>query len=605
MSEKFRRIFVATRVDVWMAMLLFIVTLAVFWQARGFGYINFDDNSYVLRNPMVLGGLTWNGVQQAFTTVLEQWWLPFLWISYMVDIALFGPGPYGHHWVNILLHAANAGILYWVLFRLTGTRWRSFFVAALFAWHPTRVEAVAWIAARKDVLSGLFFMLALWAYVRHVEKPSVRRMAWVSAAMLAGLMSKAILIILPVLLLLLDFWPLQRIRKTWGAGAWGEWKPLLFEKIHLIVLAAVFMGVNLCTHTTGRGDGAPITWMTRLGMIPPNIIEYIEKVVVPIRLSIYYPEIDVVSWPFSLAALAVLIVVTIVIMRQRIKRPYGVVGWLWFLVALLPILRGVRLGLAQVANRWTYLPLIGLGIALAWTLEEGCDRPRLRRGIAVGCGLLLVFCLVQTHAQLPWWRNSLMVFQRAVDVTPTSHFAHDSLGYSLVEMGRLEEGAAHIHQAFTLKPSHSYYCSHWGRILLMLGHPEESLAVHDQAIQMKGADASFHNHRALALSALGRFPEAEMAFQEALRQRPRYAEAQGNLGQLLLQLGRGEEALPHCQAAVSESPDTGWMWYNLGMVYAELGRYAEAEPCVSRALTLQPKIPGGQAALARIHLLQF
>lgn len=605
MKKKFRRLFAEKHVEAGLAVLLFVVTLAVFWQARGFGYINLDDNSYVLRNPMVLGGLTWSGVHQAFTTVLEQWWLPFLWISYMADIALWGPGPYGHHWTNILLHAANAGILYWVLFRLTGTRWRSFFVAALFAWHPTRVEAVAWIAARKDVLSGLFFMLALWAYVRHVEKPSVRRMTWVSVAMLAGLMSKAILIVLPVLLLLLDFWPLRRIRKTWGAGAWGECKPLLLEKIPLIVLAAVFMGVNLCTHTTGRGDGAPITWMTRLGMIPPNIMEYVEKVVAPIRLSIYYPEVDTVSWPFSLASLAVLIVVTVLIWRQRDKYPYGIVGWLWFLVALLPILRGVRLGLAQIANRWTYLPLIGLGIALAWVLEAGGTRAGLRRWIAAGCGLVLAVCLLWTHAQLPEWRNSLTVFQQAVAVSPTSHFAHDSLGYSLVERGRLEEGAGHIHQAFKLMPSRSDYCSHWGRTLLLLGHPEESLAVQDQAIRMKGADASFHNHRALALAALGRKAEAEMALREALRQRPRYAEAAGNLGQLLMQMGRMEDALPHCQAAVSESPDTGWMWYNLGMVYAELGRYAEAEPCVRRALALQPGIPGGQAALARIHLLQF
>ncbi len=605
MNKKFRRLFVENRIEVGMAVLLFVVTLAVFWQARGFGYINLDDNLYVMRNPMVLGGLTWSGVHQAFTTVLEQWWLPFLWISYMADITLLGPGPYGHHWVNILLHAANAGILYWVLFRLTGARWRSFFVAALFAWHPTRVEAVAWIAARKDVLSGLFFMLALWAYVRHVEKPSVRRMAWVSAAMLAGLMSKAILIVLPVLLLLLDFWPLRRIQQVWGAGAWREWKPLLLEKIPLIVLAAVFMGVNLCTHTTGRGDGAPITGMTRLGMIPPNVIEYVEKVVVPFRLSIYYPESDVVSWPYSLAALAVLILVTVVIGRQMGKRPYGVVGWLWFLLALSPILRGVRLGLAQVANRWTYLPLIGLGIALAWTLEEGCDRPRLRRWIVVGCGLLLVLCGVQTHAQLPWWRNSLMVFQRAVDVTPTSHFAHDSLGYTLVEMGRLEEGEAHIQQAVKLKPSHARYCSHWGRVLLLLGHPEAALELQDQAIQVKRDEASFHNHRALALLALKRIPEAETAFQEALRLQPRYAEGQGNYGQLLFQLGRVEEALPHCQAAVLESPDTGWMWYNLGMAYAEQGRYVEAEPCVRRALALQPGIPGGQASLAKIRLLQF
>ena len=299
------------RTELGLALVLFAVTLALFWPATKHGYVDFDDYAYVVENSMVADGLSGSGVRQAFSTVHEQWWLPLLWISYMADNEVFGPGPFGHHLANILLHAANAALLFWALFRLTGSRWRSFFVAALFAWHPTRVEAVAWIAARKDVLSGLFFMLALWAYARHAQRPSARKLALIFALMLAGLMSKAILVVLPPILLLLDIWPLRRVGKPWGAGAWRQWKPVLAEKAPLIALAALFMGVNLCTHTTARGGGTGVPLLSRLGEMAPNVVDYLRLCLFPIHLCGYYPENDVVSWPRSIAALLFLAATTV------------------------------------------------------------------------------------------------------------------------------------------------------------------------------------------------------------------------------------------------------------------------------------------------------
>ena len=589
----------------WLVLLLVGLTLALFGRARGFGYISLDDYLYVAENPMVSEGLTGEAVRQAFTTVREQWWLPLLWISYMADVEVFGAGPQGHHLVNVLLHAANAALLFWALFRMTGSRWRSFFVAALFAWHPTRMEAVAWIAARKDMLSGLFFMLALLAYVRHAEKPSAGRMASVFFLMLAGLLSKAILIALPPILLLLDCWPLKRARWPRGGGAGKEWRPLLAEKAPLIVLAAVFIGLNLVTHTTGRGEGTPVSIASRFGMIAPNYADYLEMIAAPIRLSILYPESDVVSWPFSLAALAVLAAVTWVLWAQREKRPYGMVGWLWFLIALFPAIRGVRMGLAQSADRFTYLPLIGLGIALAWTGAEWSSQLRARRWSAAACGLALVLCLIQTHAQLPWWRDSLTVFGRAVELDPGSHFAQNSLGLALVDAGRMEEGAAHIRQAVRLKPEKAGYVVNLGSVLLKLGRAEEALALQDEAIGMKGDQASFHSNRGRALAALGRADEAQAAYETALRLDPAHPEAHYNLGFLLYGAGRVAEALPHFQAAVAGRSGTAPMWFNLGMAYAQLGRYAEAEPCVQKALALEPGMPGAGAALARLRLLRL
>ena len=605
MNERPEFSFLRQHREAWLALLLGGLTLALFGVATGFGYISLDDYVYVAENPMVSEGLTGESVRQAFTTVREQWWLPLLWISYMADVEVFGTGPQGHHLVNVLLHAANSALLFWALFRMTGSRWRSFFVAALFAWHPTRAEAVAWIAARKDVLSGWFFMLALLAYVRHVEKPSVGRMASVFLLMLAGLLSKAILIVLPPVLLLLDYWPLKRAKRLWGLEAWKAWRPLLTEKAPLIILAAVFMGINLFTHTTGRGDGTPVSLVSRLGMIAPNYVDYLEKIVAPVRLSILYPENDIVWWPQALAALAALAAVMGYLWGQREKRPYVTVGGLWFLIALFPVIRGVRLGLAQYANRWTYLPLIGLGIALAWTAAEWSGRPRARRWMAVACGLVLGLCWVGTHAQLPWWRNSETIFRRAVELDPSSHFAQNSLGLALVDAGRMEEGEVHIRQAVLLKPGKAGYVVNLGSILLKLGRVEEALELQDEAIGMKGDQASFHSNRGQALAALGRTKEAQAAYETALRLAPAHPEAHYNLGFLLYGAGLAREALPHFQAAVAGRSGTAAMWFNLGMAYAQLGRYAEAEPCVQKALALDPGMPGAEAVLARLRLMRF
>ena len=594
------------RLEIGLALGLCALTLALFWPARTFGYINLDDFLYVAENPMVLGGLNGAGICQAFTTVLEQWWLPLLWISYMADIAAFGMGPHGHHLTNVLLHAANAGLLFWVLFRMTGARWPSFFAAALFAWHPTRVEAVAWIAARKDVLSGLFFMLALWAYARPAAQSSRRRIGWTFAAMLAGLMSKAVLVALPPLLLLLDVWPLRRARWPHGVSAWPEWRPLLAEKIPLFGLAAVFAGLNLCTHTTGRGVGAPISLTARLGMIAPNYLDYLQNVAVPLRLSILYPESDVVVWPFALLALAVVLGATGMIWRWRDRWPCGTVGWLWFLIALFPVVRGIRLGLAQYANRWSYLPLIGVGMALAWTAAEWSRGSLRRQWIAVGAGgAVLALCLAGTQAELPRWRNSQTIFRRAAELAPDSHFARNSLGLALLDAGRAETAAEHIRRASELDPANAGYRANLGIAMLKLNRPEAALPLLDEAIQMRGDVAIFHNNRGKALAALGRGAEARAAYEAALRLEPAHAEAHYNLGFQLYEAGLAAEALPHFQIAIKGRPAVAPMWFNLGMAYAALGRYAEAEPCVARALELEPDMPAAAAALMRIRLLRF
>ena len=603
MSKTPFRFPLAIRKEIGIAVFLFAATLVLFGPARRFDYVNLDDYAYVAHHPLVQGGLRMEAARQAFATVHEQWWLPLLWISYMADVELFGPGPHGHHSMNVLLHAANAALLFWALFRMTGSRWRSAFVAALFAWHPTRVEAVAWIAARKDVLSGLFFMLALLAYVRHAERPSARRMGWVSAWMLLGLMSKAILIVLPPILLLLDGWPLCRAQALWGAAAWKEWKPLLREKALPMALAAVFMGLNLWTHASGREGTGHVSAATRLGLIAPNVMDYLGLAALPIRLNVVYPESDVVSWPLSLASLAVLGLATWVALRQRERRPYWTTGWLWFLAALFPVVRGVRLGLAQYADRWLYLPLIGLGIAVAWTLAEWAAGRGGRRRAVVAAGILaLAACVVRTHAQLPWWRNSLVLFQRAAHLAPGSAQVHHSLAMSLVDAGQVEAGAALLEQVALRHPENAECRSYLGEVLQKLGNAQGALAAQDEAVRLKPDFAPYRNNRGNALLALGRTDEAKAAYEEALRLDPGNAEANYNLGAVLFREGRMREALPHFETSARAWPTHAPCWVKLGATLEKLGRCAEAKSCMERALELDPKIPGARMALMRLDL---
>ena len=587
----------------WVALLLFAATLALFWPARGYDYINLDDYPYVKDHLAVAQGLTGAGIREAFLSVRENWWLPLLWISYMADTSLFGEGPHGHHWVNILLHATNAVLLFWALWRMTGCKWRSAFVAALFAWHPTRVEAVAWIAARKDVLSGLFLLLAVLAYVWHQEKTAVRRMALVAGLMVAGLLSKAIVVTLPFLLLVLDAWPLRRAPLA-GPKTASQWKPLLLEKIPLFGLSAAFMVINVVTHTAGRGDGS-VTWGQRLGLMGPNVLAYLRLAVFPTHLNLMYPESDSVWWPWTMAASGAVLVALWGGWTQRKSRPWLLAGWLWFLVALAPVVRGVRMGLAQYADRWMYLPLIGLGLMAAWAAGEWARDGRRRMMGAVVGGLALAACLVLSSVQLRNWRDSLTLFMRAVRLAPEHAVVQNSLGQAIFEAGRLAECEPHLAKAIRMDPKNADYLSNYGVLLLRTGRVEEALRMQDRAVELKPGAAILHNNRGNVLEALGRKAEARASFEEALRLNPAYPEAHFNLGGLLFNLGKPMEALGHFEAAVQGHPGEPMNWYNLGVTYAQLGQYGEARSCVERALAINPQTPGAVAALARIRLLDY
>ena len=466
----------------WLAAVLAAGVLAVFWPATGYDFLNFDDNVYISENLAVLHGLTPSSIRWAFTTVHEDWWLPLLWLSYMVDTELFGTGPFGYHLTNILLHALNAALLFWVLFRMTGSRWRSVFVAAVFALHPLRVESVAWIAERKDVLSGLFFLLGLLAYRRYTEIP-VRSRFWVlPVLMLLGLMSKGILIVIPFVLLLLDFWPLRRATALWGPEARRQWIPLLREKIPLFALTLVFVFINLRTHGAASPVFNPLPFADRLGLIFPNYWAYLRQIFWPFHLAILHPENDVVNWSVSIAALVGLVGLTGLAWSLRAKRPYALFGWLWFLLILFPVVRGVRYSLASIADRFTYLPSIGLTLAVVWTVADLWPHGRKASFVLAGlAALLLAACTWQTRVVMPFWKDSYAAFGNVLQQAPENAFSNNNYGEFLMEHGRIQESIPYLEKAVAANPLATPFASNLGLALLLLDRPDEALQCLDAA----------------------------------------------------------------------------------------------------------------------------
>lgn len=490
---------------------LVLLTVALYAPAGGFSAINLDDTQYVFDNPHVNTGLSVANIRWAFTHVHESWWLPLLWISYMTDVSLWGGAPGVFHWVNLLLHALNAGLLFWVLRRATGSSWASAFAAALFALHPLRVESVAWITERKDVLSGFFWMLALLVHLRQARKPSGGKSALLAGLLLLGLMSKASVVVLPAALLLLDYWPLGRLQSAQG------WRTCLLEKIPLFAVAAGFTILTLTTHILSGGQVSPVTGWARLALIPGNYFPYLAKFAWPVNLSLYYVEHDAVRWVSCLAAAFALAGITLLCWRIRRRAPYLLMGWLWFLVVLLPVIRGVRLGLADYTNRFMYLPSIGLSILIAWGFSAWlCPRRGGRILLGFLAAITLGACASLTAYNLRFWRDSDAIFDRAWTLDPDNYLGITGHGLALQKQGRWPEALEFFREAANR-------------------HPDV---------------ARYRLHEAFALINMERLPEAFALLEQAAVQAPREPEIQYGLGVAFLRAERPAEALAHLARTV-------------------------------------------------------
>jgi tetratricopeptide (TPR) repeat protein/uncharacterized membrane protein len=553
------------------ALLLAFLTLAAYLPTTQFEFINYDDNEYLTANPIVQSGLTWAGVQWAFTTGHASNWHPVTWLSHMADVTLFGMNPGAHHFVSALFHAANAALLFALLWRLFGKLWSCALIAALFAWHPLRVESVAWAAERKDVLSTFFGLLALLAYVKSVRSDEccvngsgdasritrhASRHYWLAFLFLAlGLMAKPMLVTLPCVMLLLDFWPLVRIQNE--KLKIKNLLPLFTEKIPFFALVATSCGLTFVVQHRGQAvatlDQIPL-WF-RLENAPVATVRYLLKIFCPTDLAIIYPIATVPLREF-LAATAMLLLVSGLAWRGRKVRPYFLMGWLWFLGTLMPVIGLVQVGSAALADRYTYFPCIGIFIALIFGALELVEKfPRLKIIFPALAVVILAACLSRTETQLAYWRNSETLFRHAVAVTQNNDLAHINLGAALDAQGRADEAFAEYRAAAAANPERTQVHFNLGLAHRRHNRHAEALAEFREAARLDPSAANARSAAGSELIELGK-PDAALAeLATAIRLNPHYAVPHLETARLFFQQGRDAEAVEKLRAALRAEAD--------------------------------------------------
>jgi protein O-mannosyl-transferase len=569
------------------------VIAAVYWPIRHFEFTNYDDSGYVSQNPQVQRGLTLQGLVWAFTTNTEGNWHPLTWLSHMLDCQLFGLNAGAHHLVNVLFHIANALLLFGVLRRMTAAPWRSAFVAGLFALHPLHVESVAWVAERKDLLSALFWMLTMWAYVRHVERPNGARY-WLTLGLYAlGLMAKPMVVTLPFVLLLLDYWPLGRTR--WAQSALGgkttaPLSRLLKEKLPFLALAAA----SCVTTVWAQHAGGAVVSLERLAVgdrvanAVVSYVRYMGKTVWPVGLAAFYPH---QMWPLGvvLGAFVVLAGVTGGVIWRCGREPHFLVGWMWYVGTLVPVIGLVQVGSQSMADRYSYIPLIGLFLMVAWGAQDLVVGRYTGKLVATAAAaVLLVVCAVVSRVQLGHWENGEKLFRHALRATANNFVAHYNLGQILFEDGKFAEAMTEYKKALQINPDYVEAVNSLGLALAGLGRTEEAKTEFEKALRMNPNYVKAHNNLGLVLAGLGRTEEAMAQYREALRIDPRCAEAHNNLGNVWVNTGRFAEAVAEYREALGINPRYAEAHSNLGFALANLGRMAEAIAAYAEAVRIKP-----------------
>jgi tetratricopeptide (TPR) repeat protein len=544
---------------------LFAVSLLLYAPVLYHSFVNYDDPDYVTSNFHVRAGLTWGGFRWAFTSTWGANWFPLTWISHMTDVALFGLDNGRHHLTSVVLHSLSAVLLYLAFLRMTADRWRSVFVAAVFAVHPLHVESVAWIAERKDVLCGFFWMLTILAYIHYVETRSIARYLLVVAVFAAALMAKPMAVTLPVVLLLLDIWPLRR-------------GPVWIEKLPLFALS---VGASVIAFLAQSGSGAVLSvdqlpLAARLANAIFSYAVYAGKLIWPSNLAVFYPFRAPALWETVVAAVALAAITALAFCRREL-----LVGWLWFLATLLPVIGLVQIGMQARADRYTYLPSIGLAILLAWGL------PR-RREVAVAGILLCVAWAVAAEVYLGAWRNSRTLFAHALEVTGGNYVAHNNLGVALQEDGEYEAATRQFQAALAIRPLYADAQGNLGESLLRAGRIDEAAPHIDAALRLRPDSPVWHVNLGALLGRRGQLEGAEAEYRRALELDSANAEARAGLGAILTDAGKPDEALPHLQEALRLRPDYADAHYNLGRLYGATNRPADAEREFREVLRLRP-----------------
>ncbi len=577
------------------------ITAGAYWQIGRHDFINYDDPRYVVNNPHVNSGLNRDNVLWAFATFSESNWHPLTWLSHMVDVRLFGMDAGRQHMVNVLFHLANTVLLFLFLDRATGAWGPSLFVAALFALHPLHVESVAWVAERKDVLSTLFWMLALISYVRYAERPGRFRYLGVLLAFAFGLMSKPMLVTLPFALLLLDYWPLGRMRP-----GKSSLRGLIPEKVPFVALSIASAVVTILAQQKGGS-------VAHFKALPPisrganalsAYVSYLGKTIWPDHLAVIYPLAPTIATLPALGAGLMLAFITAICVRLARRHPGLIVGWLWYLLTLVPVIGLVQVGVQSMADRYTYVPLIGLSMMAAWGAPVLLpDRPAKRVLLSSAAGLVMLACAVLTWRQAGSWRDTITLFSHAADAVDRNYVAHDILGDTFVEMGRTDDAIVHYSKALQVWPDDGNALVGMGNALLKQGKTKDALRYLDEELRIDPRSSDGHFYRGSVLLEAGELDAAIADFREALRTSPGRADALMNLGTALIRQGRFEEGFACYTRALAADPDNAEMHVTAGLALAVQGRLDEGIAHFRAAIRAKPAFADAHynlgAALAR------
>ncbi|MCK4752406.1 MAG: tetratricopeptide repeat protein [Planctomycetes bacterium] len=578
---------------------LALVTLAVFWQVHSFDFISRDDIDYVTANKNVTAGFTRDGITWAFTAGYASNWHPLTWLSHMADCQLFGLNAGMHHLTNAILHIINTLLLFAVFKRMTGALWASAFVAAAFAVHPLHVESVAWVSERKDVLSTMFWFLTMMAYVSYVKRPGAGRYLLVLLAFALGLMAKPMLVTLPFVLLLLDYWPLGRFKDI---------KKLIVEKIPLFIL---MIASSVTTFLVQRTAGAvvatrTIPLITRTANALIAYAKYIEKMFWPSGLTIFYPHpTGEVSMLHAVIAAAVLISISVWVFWKARYYKYLAVGWLWFIGTLVPVIGLVQVGDQALADRYTYIPLVGLFIIIAWGASDLLSKLRYKKIIlAMSAAAIFSTLTVCTCSQLRHWRNTRTVFEHALNVTEDNYIAYFSLIKPLRQQGKIDQAIAYATEALRIVPNLPYAHNSLGVDLATIGKYDEAAIHFKKALEVQPDFADARCNLGYMLARQGKIDEAIENYKKALQIDPEHFESLNNGGMALLAKGRIDEALELFEKALRIKPNRYNVNLNMGLATMRLRRYDESAKHFEKASNIEPDRPEAYYYLSNVYYKQ-
>ena len=607
------------------AIVLVVLTLAAYWRAIDCKFLTIDDPIYVTKNPHVQEGLTARSISWAFTTTRSANWHPLTWLSHQTDYALFGRRAWGHHLTALLLHAANVLLLFLVLSSMTGSMWRSAFVAALFALHPLHVESVAWVAERKDVLSAFFWMLTMLAYASYIRAPRVVPYLLMVAAFTLGLMAKPMLVTLPLVLLFLDLWPLSGSRGAGPRHPTPNTQHPFLEKTPLFALAFASCVVTYVVQQTGgavrTAEQYPI--LVRVGNAIVSYVAYIGKMLWPARLSIFYPHPGALPAWLVISCAVLLAGATYGAIRAAKTRPYLTVGWLWYVVTLIPVIGLVQVGRQAMADRYTYVPLIGIFFAIAWAASDVMRRqasplasranrrraaksqpttqPAANPALYVPAGVVLIALFALTWSQVSTWRNTESLFRHAVDVTRDNYVALTNLGEVLNGRGKTDEATECYREALRIQPNSAEAANNLGQMLLKQGDMDEALRYMTVAVRYKPESPEVHFNMGLALAGKNELDKAIEQYREALKLRPSYAEVHDSLAMALDRRGMFDEAMENFASAIRLKPDRAETYNDRGAVLLNHQKLDAALADFQKAIEIKPDLAPAHNNLAAIH----